>query len=66
MSDHEKPPEEKLPEINAMLAEWTARSADDSAMLLERLKGMGYDVAGKSEDEIAEILKKPPTRPASR
>ena len=62
--DPEKPPAERLAEINAVLAEWTARSAENSEMLIQRLEGMGYEVSGKSEDEIAEILKKPPIRRA--
>lgn len=65
MADDQKSPADKLAETNAALAEWTARSASESEMLIQRLEGMGYAVAGKSEDEIAEILKKPPTNPAS-
>lgn len=61
----EKPPEERLAEVNAALAEWTACSAENSEMLLQRLAGMGYDVVGKSADEIAEVLKKPPTKPST-
>lgn len=60
--DDDTSPADKISEINALLAEWTARSAADSEMLIQRLEGMGYSVAGKSEDEIAEILRKPPTR----
>ncbi|GJE56166.1 MULTISPECIES: hypothetical protein [Methylobacterium] len=63
MADDDTAPADKLSEINTLLAEWTARSAGDSEMLIHRLEGMGYAVSGKSEDEIAEILKKPPTRP---
>ncbi|GEO98363.1 hypothetical protein [Methylobacterium haplocladii] len=62
MADEDTSPADKISEINTLLAEWTARSAGDSDMLIARLEGMGYAVAGKSEDEIAEILKKPPTK----
>ncbi|GEP08280.1 hypothetical protein [Methylobacterium gnaphalii] len=64
MSDDDKPPSEKIAEVNALLAEWAARSAGESEQLIARLEGMGYEVAGKSEEEIEEILRKPPTRPA--
>lgn len=57
-------PSEQLSKINVALAEWAACSASDSEQLIERFERMGYEVRGKSEDEIAEILKKPPTRPA--
>jgi hypothetical protein len=63
MSDDDKPPADRISEVNAALAAWAARSAGESAMLIERLEGMGYRVAGKSEDEIEEILKKPPGKP---
>jgi hypothetical protein len=66
MSDDDKPPSEKISEINAALAEWTSRSAGESELLIQRLEGMGYEVSGKSEDEIAEILKRPPTRSVRR
>lgn len=59
------PPSDRLDQTNAVLAEWAARSAADSPMLIERLEGMGYEVSGKSEDEIAEILRKPPTKPVA-
>lgn len=65
MADDQKSLADKLTDTNAALAEWTARSASESEMLVQRLEGMGYDVVGKSEDEIAEILKKPPTKAAS-
>ncbi|WP_375275832.1 hypothetical protein [Methylorubrum thiocyanatum] len=55
---------EQLSKTNEVLAEWAARSASDSDQLIERFERMGYAVRGKSEDEIAEVLKKPPTRPA--
>lgn len=55
-------PIDKMPKLNSALAEWAARAAADSEMLIERFEGMGYEVRGKSEDEIAEVLKHPPTR----
>lgn len=54
-------PSDDLPEVNAELAEWAARSASGSDALIERLEGLGYAVRGKSEDEVSEILKHPPT-----
>ncbi|MEH3117359.1 MAG: hypothetical protein PGN25_07060 [Methylorubrum populi] len=60
----EDSPSERLSETNERLAEWAARSACDSDRLIARFEEMGYEVRGKSEDEIAAILKKPPTRPA--
>lgn len=62
MADDDTTPAERISEINALLAEWAARAAGDSEGLIQRLEGMGYAVAGKSEAEITEILKKPPTR----
>lgn len=56
-------PSEQLSKTNDVLAEWAARSACESDRLIERFERMGYAVRGKSEDEIAEILKHPPTRP---
>ena len=58
-------PSEQLPKLNTQLAEWAARSASDSEILIERFERMGYAVRGKSEDEIVEVLKKPPTEPAT-
>lgn len=59
-------PSDDLPEVNAVLADWAARSAAESDALIARLEGLGYEVRGKSEDEISEILKHPPTgRPAA-
>ncbi|KAB1072810.1 hypothetical protein [Methylobacterium planeticum] len=55
-------PAAALARTNAVLAEWAARSAADSASLIARLERMGYAVEGKSEEEIAEVLKHPPTR----
>ena len=55
------PASDDLPKVNAALAEWAARSATESDALIERLEGLGYAVRGKSEDEISEILKHPPT-----
>ena len=50
--------------MNTALSEWAARSAADSAALIDRFEELGYAVRGKSEDEIAEILRQPPTRPS--
>ena len=61
--DHPKP---DLEQVNDILAEWAARSATSSAALIDRLEAMGYDVRDKSEDEIADILHRPPTRQARR
>ena len=60
----EADPQRDLQQVNAMLADWAARSATTSEALTERFEAMGYAVRGKSEDEIAEILRQPPTRPA--
>ncbi|MCJ2134252.1 hypothetical protein MKK69_09320 [Methylobacterium sp. J-026] len=56
-------PQRDLQQVNEMLADWAARSATTSEALVERFEAMGYPVRGKSEDEIAEILRRPPTRP---
>ncbi|GJE42718.1 hypothetical protein [Methylobacterium soli] len=58
-------PTQGLAETNAILAEWAARSAVESAPLIARLERMGYAVRGKSEEEISEVLKHPPTQPAA-
>ena len=58
-------PTDDLDKANDILAEWAARSAADSDALVERLAGMGYDVRGKSEEEIAEVLRHPPTSPTA-
>lgn len=55
---------EQLSKTNAALAEWAARSASESDALIERFERMGYEVRDKTVDEVTEILKKPPTRPA--
>ncbi|MCJ2090825.1 hypothetical protein MKK88_33305 [Methylobacterium sp. E-005] len=55
-----------LEHMNDILADWAARSAASSAALIERFEAMGYEVRGKSEDEIAEVLHRPPTRAATR
>lgn len=52
-----------LEEVNARLAEWAARSAAASDTLVDRFEEMGYAVRGKSEDEVAEVLRHPPTGP---
>jgi len=53
-------PAQDLDRMNASLAEWAARSAADSTALIDRFEELGYAVRGKSEDEIAEILRQPP------
>lgn len=58
-------PADDLEKINTLLAEWAARSAATSGPLIDRFEAMGYEVRGKGEDEIADVLRKPPTR-ASR
>ena len=58
-------PTQGLVETNVILAEWAARSAVESAPLIARLESMGYAVRGKSEEEISEVLKHPPTKPAA-
>ncbi|MEL6062277.1 MULTISPECIES: hypothetical protein [unclassified Methylobacterium] len=55
-----------LEQVNDILAEWAARSAADSAALIDRFEAMGYEVRGKSEAEIAQVLHRPPTRAATR
>lgn len=55
-----------IAEANDMLAEWAARSATGSETLIERFEAMGYEVRGKSEDEIADILRHKPTRSPTR
>lgn len=55
---------ERLDVTNALLAEWAACAADESAPLIERFEAMGYAVRGKSHDEVAEILQRPPEREA--
>ena len=66
MTDHMlEAPTERLASMNTMLAEWAASSAAESASLIERFEGMGYRVRGKSRDEIAEVLKHPPSDPST-
>lgn len=57
-------PADDLERVNAILAEWAARSAATSGPLIDRFEAMGYEVRGKAEEEIADVLRKPPTRPA--
>ena len=59
---HADHPAADLEPMNDMLADWAARSAATSAGLIDRFEAMGYAVRGKSEEEIAEILHRPPTR----
>lgn len=52
-----------LEAVNDLLAEWAARSASTSDALIDRFEEMGYAVRGKSEDEIADVLRHPPSQP---
>lgn len=54
-------PADDLERMNAVLAEWAARSAADSTALIDRFEELGYPIRGKSEEAIAEILRRPPT-----
>ncbi|WP_457106867.1 hypothetical protein [Methylobacterium sp. P5_C11] len=60
----DKQNEPDLARMNNVLADWAARSAASSATLIDRFEAMGYEVRGKSETEIADILHRPPTRAA--
>jgi hypothetical protein len=75
VADHSNPghptrgteePVERLASMNALLAEWTACSATQSEPLIDRLEGMGYEVRGKTRDEVTEVLKHPSTQPSKR
>ena len=55
-------PADQLASANTLLAEWAAGSAIESAPLIDRFEAMGYEVRGKSREEIAEALKHPPTQ----
>ncbi len=57
--------EKDIAAVNAALSEWAARSAAESDTLIARFEAMGYAVRGKSEAEIAEILRHPPGQPPS-
>lgn len=59
-------PEAELEQVNDVLAAWAARSATESAALIDRFETMGYEVRGKSEAEIADILNRSPTRAARK
>ena len=63
--DRDQDPTVDLERLNDMMAAWAARSATDSPALIDRFEAMGYEVRGKSEDEIAGILHRPPTRSPS-
>jgi hypothetical protein len=65
-SDDMRAAEEQLTATNVLLAEWTACTLENSPALIERLERMGYDVRGKSRDDVAAVLKHPPTRLNSR
>ncbi|ACL58576.1 hypothetical protein [Methylobacterium nodulans] len=55
-------PSADLDSMNMWLAAWAAASAEESPSLIERFEAMGYEVRGKSRDEVAEVLRHPPTR----
>lgn len=55
-------PGKDIAAANATLSQWAARLAAESDSLIARFEAMGYDVRGKSEAEIAEILRHPPRR----
>ncbi|WCS24649.1 hypothetical protein LOK46_26555 [Methylobacterium sp. NMS14P] len=57
-------PAADLERVNDILATWAARSAAESDALIDRFEAMGYEVRGKSETEIADVLHRPPTRAA--
>lgn len=60
---HVRAAEARLAEMNTLLAQWAASSVEESAPLVERLEGLGYAVRGKSREEVAEVLRHPPTQP---
>lgn len=62
MSERDDTPANALPKATTEFAEWAARAVHESDLLIERFEGLGYEVRGKSEDEIAEVLKHPPTK----
>ncbi|GJD59598.1 hypothetical protein [Methylobacterium dankookense] len=62
--DADETPAERLESTNALLAAWAASSIEESGPLIERLEALGYDLRGKSREEIEAALKAPPTRPA--
>ncbi|WP_363325432.1 hypothetical protein [uncultured Methylobacterium sp.] len=49
--------------MNEQLSTWAACSADESPTLIEQFEAMGYEVRGKSREQVAEVLRHPPTRP---
>ncbi|GJD92660.1 hypothetical protein BHAOGJBA_6216 [Methylobacterium hispanicum] len=53
---------ERLEGTNTLLAEWAACATQNSPSLIERFEAMGYAVRGKSHDEVAEVLRRPPER----
>ena len=61
-TDADLAPGERLVRTNALLAEWAACAAADSAPLIDRLEGLGYPVRGKSREEVEAILKGPPAQ----
>nr|WP_298961886.1 hypothetical protein [uncultured Methylobacterium sp.] len=53
----------QLSAMNEQLSTWAACSADESPTLIEQFEAMGYEVRGKSREQVAEVLRHPPTRP---
>ncbi|GJD61035.1 hypothetical protein [Methylobacterium frigidaeris] len=65
MSDTTAPhrnPSAELQTMNDRLAAWAACTAEDSPALIERFEAMGYEVRGKSREEVEAVLRCPPTR----
>ena len=54
-------PAARLASMNEMLAEWASCAAADSPSLIDRFETMGYQVRGKSREDVAEVLKHPPS-----
>lgn len=53
---------QQLAAMNARLSVWAACSASESPALIDQFEAMGYEVRGKSRDQVAEVLRHPPTR----
>lgn len=67
MADHSSNPSpeattQQLAAMNARLSAWAACSANESPALIEQFEAMGYEVRGKSREQVAEVLRHPPTR----
>ena len=55
-STAQKAATDQLADTNDLLAEWAAASTEDSPALVERLEQMGYEVRGKSQEEVARLI----------